>query len=74
MKIPATIRSQTNYKTIVEFDRTTVINDGKEFMTTVMNDLVKYQDHFEVYIQTLISQSLDPNFLAEIFHEKGLFV
>lgn len=58
-------------ETIVELMRDEMNNEDPELMERVMKDLEKYQDSFEVYIQTLISQALDSNFLTEILQEQG---
>jgi hypothetical protein len=34
-------------------------------------DSSKYQEDFDVYVQALISQSLDTNFLEEVYADKG---
>lgn len=57
----------------VEFLRTEMtIDDTEMFIEKVMQDSSAHQDNFEVYIQTLISQALDSNFLAEITQEQGM--
>lgn len=59
-------------ESVVEFVRNEMtIDDTEQFLEKVMQDTLVYQDNFEVYIQTLISQALDSNFLTEIFNEQG---
>lgn len=58
-------------ETVVEFLRNEMTIIDQEFYDRVMKECEVYQDNFEVYIQTLISQALDSNFLTEIFQEKG---
>lgn len=69
--MPVKYRLQGQLETIVEFlkDEITIIDH--EYHEQCMKQFEMYQDNFEVYIQTLISQALDSNFLMEIFQEKG---
>ena len=70
--VPVRFRVQSRMETIVELMKDEMkMNEDPELMERVMKDLEKYQDSFEVYIQTLISQALDSNFLTEILQEQG---
>uniref|UniRef100_A0ABD2XCJ4 DUF4211 domain-containing protein n=1 Tax=Trichogramma kaykai TaxID=54128 RepID=A0ABD2XCJ4_9HYME len=68
--VPVKFWQQNKEETIVEFLRDQMTVDEGEAITRFMKDTEKYQDNFEVYIQTLISQALDSNFLTEIFQEQ----
>lgn len=73
-KIPIRVYNHlSNTGMFVEFLRTEMtIDDTEMFIEKVMQESSAYQDNFEVYIQTLISQALDSNFLTEITQEQGL--
>ncbi|XP_014240849.1 uncharacterized protein LOC106661758 isoform X2 [Cimex lectularius] len=71
-KVSVKTISQTKHETVVQMISTGlhVITSGRDIIAESMNENSKYQDNFEVYIQTLFSQALDSNFLTEIFQEK----
>ncbi|CAK9819785.1 Glutamine and serine-rich protein 1 [Anthophora plagiata] len=69
-QVPVKFWQQGKTETVVEFLRDEMIIDDSEYIDKSMKDTEKYQDNFEVYIQTLISQALDSNFLTEIFQEQ----
>lgn len=67
------VRSQTHLENIVELIRSDSSGDDCNFIEKRMLETQMYQENFEVYIQTLISHALDPNFLTEIFQEQGTY-
>ncbi|CAH0628799.1 unnamed protein product [Chrysodeixis includens] len=70
-QVSVKIRSQTHLETIVELVRSELpAADDCSFIEKRMLETQMYQENFEVYIQTLISHALDPNFLTEIFQEQ----
>lgn len=69
-QVPIKFWQQGKMETVVEFLRDEMIIDDSEYIDKSMKDTEKFQDNFEVYIQTLISQALDSNFLTEIFQEQ----
>lgn len=70
-QVPVKVRSQTHLETTVELIRSEMPFDDCNFIEKRMLETQMYQENFEVYIQTLISHALDPNFLTEIFQEQG---
>ncbi|XP_008559916.1 putative uncharacterized protein DDB_G0277255 isoform X1 [Microplitis demolitor] len=68
-QVPVKFWQQGKLETIVEFLRDEMIIDDRECINRSIKENEKYQDNFEVYVQTLISQALDSNFLTEIFQE-----
>lgn len=70
-QVPVKVRSQSHLETIVELVRSELPFDDCSFIEKRMLETQMYQENFEVYIQTLISHALDPNFLTEIFQEQG---
>ncbi|KAL1509615.1 hypothetical protein ABEB36_004326 [Hypothenemus hampei] len=70
VSVPVRCKSQNQLETIVEFLKEEMIIIDPKIQEQCMKQCEKYQDNFEVYIQTLISQALDSNFLMEIFQEK----
>ncbi|KAL7732992.1 hypothetical protein ACLKA6_002799 [Drosophila palustris] len=71
LKAPVRIQLQSHTETIVEFMRSELLaDDTEQFIEKIMEDYLSYRDNFEIYIQTMISQALDPSFFSEITREK----
>ncbi|XP_050303232.1 atrophin-1 isoform X2 [Anthonomus grandis grandis] len=70
VSVPVKYKSQSHLETIVEFLKSELTITDPKMQEECMRRSESYQDNFEVYIQTLISQALDSNFLMEIFQEK----
>uniref|UniRef100_A0A1B0G904 DUF4211 domain-containing protein n=1 Tax=Glossina morsitans morsitans TaxID=37546 RepID=A0A1B0G904_GLOMM len=71
LKAPVRIQVQSHTETIVEFMRSELLaDDTEQFIEKIMEDYLSFRDHFEIYIQTMISQVLDPSFFSEITREK----
>ncbi|KAF7280323.1 uncharacterized protein LOC143205006 isoform X2 [Rhynchophorus ferrugineus] len=68
--VPVKYKSQSQLETVVEFLKEEMTILDPKIQEQCMKQCEVYQDNFEVYIQTLISQALDSNFLQEIFQEK----
>lgn len=73
-QVPVKVRTQTHLETIVELARSDLPFEDCNFIEKRMLETQMYQENFEVYIQTLISHALDPNFLTEIFQEQGIVI
>lgn len=71
--MPVKVRSQSHLENIVELVRSDIPFEDCSFIEKRMLETQMYQENFEVYIQTLISHALDPNFLTEIFQEQGKY-
>lgn len=70
MSVPVKFKSQSQLEIIVEFLKNEITIIDHDYQERCMKSSEVYQDNFEVYIQTLISQALDNNFLTEIFQEQ----
>ncbi|KAL5282340.1 QSER1 family protein [Megaselia abdita] len=74
VRAPIRIQIQSHTETIVEFMRTELLTDDTEqFIEKIMEEYLTFRDHFEIYIQTMLSQSLDSSFFTEINNENDQY-
>lgn len=60
---------QNHFETVVELQKNAIVDDHQALIDESITKTAKFYNSFEVYIQTLISQALDSNFLTEVLRE-----
>ena len=66
--------SNDSSSTNSEFRRVTEELIEDDFFNVNATKTSQFQENFEVYIQALISQCLDANFLDEVFNDAGKLI
>lgn len=73
-KVPIQFITNHQHETVVELLKDKIYENNAElYIEIAMKNTQSQQEHFQVYLQTLISQALDSTFLKEILEENDAY-